>query len=146
MISLRKITGTEYSSDLLVKWRNADFEFFGDGKTLLTRESHYHWYRYVYVNDPRDHMYFVMQDHSPVGTIAAILGKEGTEISRVLLGDKGRAQQGVMSEALSLLRDIYPGPYWLRVKPGNSSAIRFYQKNGFILTGKTDDALVMSRS
>ena len=145
MISLRKISGTERSRELLVKWRNADMEFFGDGKTLLTPEGHYHWYRHVYLNDPRDHMYFVMHGNRPVGTIAAIL-KDGTEISRVLLGEKELAHTGVMSEILKLITDIYPAPYWLRVKPHNFRAIGLYLKNGFDFDRDFADPLVMRRS
>lgn len=148
MISLRKITADD--APLLVEWRNADMEFFGDGKTLLTREGHDLWYDTVYLNDPRDHMYMVMRDDLPVGTVAAILGKDGTEISRVLLGEKDLVRSGVMSAALELIVDVYPGPYWLRVKSHNSRAISFYQMHGFgkVISygGPYDGVLRMSRS
>jgi RimJ/RimL family protein N-acetyltransferase len=143
-VSLRKVTADD--APLLVQWRNADIEFFGDGKTLLTREGHDRWYSTVYLNDPRDHMYVVMCDDFPAGTIAAILGEKGTEISRVLLGEKKLVHTGVMSEALKLLTDIYPGPHWLRVKPYNAPAINFYLKNRFVLSGTDHDPLLMSRS
>jgi ribosomal protein S18 acetylase RimI-like enzyme len=49
-----------------------------------------------------------------------------------MLGDKRLARQGVMSQALRLLADTFGhGWYELDVLSSNTTAISFYEKNGF---------------
>jgi len=143
MITLRKITASDAS--LLIRWRNADVRFFGD-QTLLTPERHDRWYYGTYLNDPRDHMYLVLHDDIPVGTIGVKLGDISAEIVRVLLGEKSFACAGVMSTALELITNAYRGPYWLSVKRDNIPAIRLYRKNGFVTYHEDEELFYMRRS
>jgi len=115
---------------LLVAWRNADRDAFGD-TTPLTLAAHLSWWCEVYEQDPRDHLYIAEAGGKPAGTIGLKLGSR-PEIRRVLLGDKTLARTGVMTAALNLLTEQYGLPrYWLRVRTGNTPAVRFYERNGF---------------
>ena len=135
---------TEADSPYVIDWRNADAACFGDGTPLSARE-HYMWYHETYLNDPRDHMYIVMHDYRPAGTIGIKLGST-PEIQRVLLGDKKLSRTGVMSDALERLRSMYRFPeYKLAVKPDNIPAIRFYERDGFVQTGRSGEWLIMMR-
>lgn len=141
-VSLRKAIRED--ARMLVAWRNADRDCFGDTKPL-TLPGHVCWWDGVYEQDPWDHLYVAEADGRPAGTIGLKLG-DRPEIHRVLLGDKTLARRGVMSAALKLLTGSYGLPrYWLLVKPGNQPAIRFYQRNGFTVTGQENGCLVMQR-
>jgi RimJ/RimL family protein N-acetyltransferase len=127
-VALRKATWAD--GPLLVAWRNADRDRFGD-TAPLTLDGHLSWWSGVYEQDPWDHLYIIEAGGVPAGTIGIRLGGR-PEIQRVLLGDKTLARTGVMSAALDLLTDGYGLPqYWLRVRTGNAPAIRFYECNDF---------------
>jgi len=127
-VGLRKATWAD--GPLLVGWRNADRDLFGD-ITRLTLDGHLSWWSGVYERDPWDHLYIVEAGGTPAGTIGIRLGGR-PEICRVLLGDKTLARTGVMTAALNLLTGRYGLPrYWLRVRTGNTPAVRFYERNGF---------------
>ena len=127
-VTLRKAAWAD--GPLLVAWRNADRDLFGD-TAPLTLDGHLSWWSGVYERDPRDHLYIVEAGGAPAGTIGIRLGGR-PEIQRVLLGDKTLARTGVMTAALDLLTESYGLPrYWLRVKTTNDPAIRFYERNGF---------------
>lgn len=142
IVTLRKAVRAD--APLLVAWRNADREAFGD-TTPLTEDGHRQWWTRVYERDPQDHLYVVEVNAEPAGTIGLKLGTR-PEIGRVLLGDKSLARCGVMTAALRALTASYGLPrYWLLVKPGNDPAVRFYEKNGFAKAGQEDGYLVMER-
>ena len=129
---------------LLVAWRNADRGCFGD-TAELTLAAHERWWAQVYEPDPDDHLYIVEVNGRPAGTIGLKAGGR-PEISRVLLGEKTLARRGVMSAALRMLTGRYGLPrYWLLVKDGNEPAVRFYERNGFAVTGREGGCLVMER-
>lgn len=147
-VTLRKLAPSDAVD--VVRWRNENAAAFGDSRPL-TIPRHREWYRKAYLADPRDHMYIVLADGRPAGTIGAYLhaslhGQGTREIQRVLLGDKSLARAGVMTAALRCLTDLYgPGWYWLRVLPGNTAAIAFYERNGFTRAGLHDGYLRMER-
>ena len=131
-VTLRKATWAD--GPLLVAWRNADRDLFGD-TTPVTLDRHRYWWFQVYEQDPLDHLYIVEAGGAPAGTIGVRVG-DRPEIQRVLLGDKALARTGVMTAALELLLDLLTDAYgrpscWLRVKTTNAPAIRFYERNGF---------------
>jgi RimJ/RimL family protein N-acetyltransferase len=141
-VTLRKASPGD--ADLLVEWRNADRERFGD-TAPLTLEAHYRWWFQVYERDLLDHLYVVEAGGRPAGTIGVRLG-ERPEICRVLLGDKTLARTGVMTIALNLLTLGYGLPScWLRVRAGNEPAVRFYERAGFRRDSEDGGWLTMSR-
>src|SRR5262249_34943101 len=141
-VTLRKAAAGD--ADLLVEWRNANRDLFGD-TAPLTLERHYRWWFQVYERDLTDHLYIVLAGGSPVGTIGVRLG-ERPELCRVLLGDKTLARTKVMSTALNLLTAGYGlSSCWLRVKADNEPAIRFYGRNGFHAGGRDGEWLLMTR-
>lgn len=143
-VSLRKMT--EADSPFVIQWRNADAACFGVS-TPLSAEEHYRWYHDTYLNDPRDHMYIVMHDDRPVGTVGARFRYDfGPEVQRVLLGDKKLSRKGVMTGALESMLWIYrTSEWWLKVKSGNIPAIRFYERLGFTESGRSGEWLTMTR-
>lgn len=142
-VELRKTTIAD--TPLLVRWRNADREFFLDSEPL-NEGAHRAWYTGTYVNAVADHLYLVICDGLPAGTAGITVSGGRGEIGRMLLGDKALARQGVMSAALRLVTDGYGlRGYWLRVLKGNEPAIAFYQRNGFTVARAADRCLVMER-
>ena len=141
-VGLRKATWAD--GPLLVGWRNADRERFGD-TALLTLAAHRDWWYQVYELDPWDHLYIVEAGGKPAGTIGLKLGG-WPEICRVLLGDKTLARTGVMTAALIELTGGYGlRSYWLRVKAGNEPAVRFYERNGFRRYEEDGEWILMTR-
>jgi RimJ/RimL family protein N-acetyltransferase len=138
---LKKVT--EYDGPLIVKWRNANREYFPPQPAFSTYSQN-RWYWDQYLTDPADHYYMVLAGRMPVGTIS--FNSKTNEIGRVLLGEKEYACQGVMSEALKqLMGSFNMGRYWLRVLKGNGAAIAFYDRNGFFVTKDEGQMIRMER-
>ena len=127
-VTLRKATLAD--GGLLVRWRNADADAFPPGEPLTLARHHDWWQQYKL--DPSDHLYMVCVDGISAGCMSLTIRAGSGEVGRVILGDKTHARHGVMSAALATLTAAYGLPaYWLRVQPGNTPAIRFYERNGF---------------
>jgi RimJ/RimL family protein N-acetyltransferase len=138
-VTLRKMTARD--APWLVKWRNANAEFFPP-QEKLTLASHMRWYNMVYLTDPTDHMYVVESKGRAVGTLSVNI--QTSVIGRVILGDREHAEPGAMKKALVELMNIYGKPeYYLQVLPDNERAIRFYEKCGFVRLGRQDGMLNM---
>jgi len=142
-VALRKVMAEDAS--LLVKWRNENSRYFPPGPRL-THASHLSWFTATYLTDLHDHLYLVLADGRPAGTIGLRVTGVSGEIGRVLLGDRSVARHGIMSGALKLLMDGWQlRHYFLRVLPGNRAAIAFYARNGFRTSAVDGDFLVMAR-
>ena len=127
-VTLRKACWADVM--LLVRWRNENASAFPTAEPL-TIARHRHWWE-RYERDPSDHLYMVCVDGISAGCMSLTIRAGTGEIGRVILGDKTLARHGVMSAALTALTaaDGLPA-YWLRVRPGNTAAVRFYERNGF---------------
>jgi len=130
-MKLRYIEG--YDTATIVRWRNANAEFFPPQEPW-TEKSHYNWY-IRYLGDTSAFMYTVcLDDGTPVGTIGVTreLGNS-YEIGNVLLGERELAPPGIMGEALEeVLRLHEADSWWLKVLRNNTRAIMFYKKHSFI--------------
>jgi RimJ/RimL family protein N-acetyltransferase len=145
MISLRRIT--EADAALLVKWRNENAKYFPP-QPGWTVGSHLAWFRDCYQRDPSDNMFMVELDGRPVGCLAMTIRDGCGELERMVLGDKTIARNGVMRAAFRRLMDIYGlDRYWLRIYPWNTVTISFHERNGFQVTGQSEDGeyLIMER-
>jgi len=144
-VTLRKIT--EADASLLVQWRNENAKFFPP-QPDWTAESHLAWYRGTYQHAPSQNVFMVLLDGRPVGCLAmTICGGRG-ELERMILGDKTIARGGVMRSAFRQLMDAYGlAKYWLRIYDWNHVTIAFHERNGFEITGRTEDGeyLIMER-
>ena len=127
-VTLRKARPDD--AEMLVAWRNENASAFPPAEPLTIARHRDWWDRYEL--DPSDHLYIVCAGGVPAGCMSLTIRAGTGEIGRVILGDKTLARHGVMSAALTALTAAYGLPaYWLRVQPGNTPAIRFYERNGF---------------
>jgi RimJ/RimL family protein N-acetyltransferase len=141
-VTLRKLAVSDVA--LILRWRNENAAFFGDGH-LMTPGEHREWFG-ACMADPWDHMYVVLADGRPAGTIGVAVSGGRAEIRRVLLGDKSLARSGVMSAALDAVMNAYGPRIWeLRVLASNVVAAGFYGKNGFRETARDAGWVVMTR-
>jgi RimJ/RimL family protein N-acetyltransferase len=128
----------------MVRWRNENTRYFASQGTV-TVAGHAAWWR-RYQADPWDHMYMILAGGKPAGTIGARIGPGPGEIQRVLLGDKSLRRSGVMTAALDLVMSAYGVRIWkVRVLGGNKAAFRFYETNGFRVSGRDGECVVMTR-
>ena len=144
-VSLRKITETD--AGLLVAWRNENAEFFPP-QPPFTLESHLAWYRDRYMADPAQNMFMVLLDSRPIGCLAMTIRGGRGELERMILGDKTVTRGGHMRAGFRQLMDAYGlASYWLRIYEWNTVTIAFHERNGFQVTGKSDDGeyLIMQR-
>ena len=145
MLTLRKITETD--ALLLVQWRNENAQFFPP-QAPLTIESHLAWYHGTYMSDPAQNMFMVLLDSRPIGCLAMTIRDGRGELERMILGDKTVTRGGHMRAGFRQLMDTYGlASYWLRIYPWNTVTINFHHRNGFHVTGKSDDGeyLIMER-
>jgi RimJ/RimL family protein N-acetyltransferase len=144
-VTLRRIT--EDDTALLVKWRNENAKFFPP-QPDWTPESHLKWFREVYQRSPSDNLFIAEYRSRPAGTLAMTIRDGRGELERMILGDKTLARGGIMQAAFRQLMDAYGlDSYWLRIYPWNEVTISFHRRNGFEVTGLSDDGeyLVMER-
>ena len=142
-VTLRKAGPAD--GGLLVAWRNENASAFPPGEPL-TLSRHRDWWSGVYELDPSDHLYIVCAGGTPAGCMSLTIRAGSGEIGRVILGDKTRARAGIMSAALASLTAAYGLPaYWLRILPGNTTALRFYERNGFRRDREKGGWLIMLR-
>lgn len=145
IVTLRKIR--EADAPLLVRWRNENARYF-PAQPPWTIGSHVAWFRGRYQHDPCDNMFMALLDGRPVGCLAMTIRDGRGELERMILGDKSIARGGVMRAAFRQLMDAYGlAEYWLRIYEWNDVTIAFHRRNGFEVTGKTDDGeyLIMTR-
>lgn len=142
-VMLRKIDDADCYQ--LVEWRNQNRDYFLDSAEITLAE-HLRWYE-GYLYRPKDQMYIVEVSSRSVGTIGVqLVGTKDFEIQRVMLGDKGLARAGVMSEALAGIFEAYgQGWYSLEVLRVNLDAQRFYAKNGFRVISQDDQGSPVRR-
>ena len=142
-VGLRRIT--EDDTDLLVRWRNENAEYFPP-QPPWTAESHLRWFREVHRHDPCDNQFMVLYQGRPIGTLAMTIRDGRGELEKMILGDKSLARGGIMRAAFRQLMDAYGlERYWLRIYPWNEVTIGFHRRNGFEVTGMRGDYLVMER-
>lgn len=121
-----------YDTERIVRWRNANAEFF-PLQEPWTAESHMKWYA-RYLADTDDFLYVVCTDSgTALGTIGITrYAPDCYEIGRVMLGERETAPPGIMSQGLQEVMRAHEGDFYrLKVLHGNDRAIRFYRKNGF---------------
>jgi RimJ/RimL family protein N-acetyltransferase len=131
----------------LVRWRNENAKFFRPQEPW-TLQSHLSWYYDVYQHDPSDNMFMVEHEGRLAGCLAMTIKGGRGELERMILGDKTVARGGIMRAAFRQLMDAYGLEYyWLRIYEWNEVTISFHRRNGFEVTGKSDDGeyLIMTR-
>lgn len=135
---LRKICESDAMD--LIRWRNANAEFFPPRSEPLSWYEHAHWF-IKYLSNLEDQMYMVCTDDGlAVGTVAISIRTK--VIGRVMRGQP--EGPGLMSRAIFELMDLYgPGTYQLQVLEGNERAIKFYGDLGFEYYGQQDGMLTM---
>lgn len=125
--------------ELIRQWRNENRQFFFD-QTEVSADHQIIWWE-KYVGKLAEETFVVClrdENDRAVGTITTIdhqlLGGDGVEIARVMLGDKSVARLGVMEQAVSIVTNWYDDgmrEVWLKVKTDNHAAIALYEKIWF---------------
>lgn len=141
--SMRTIT--EEDIEVLRQWKNSHREFFFH-KDLISPEQQTLWYR-QFSEAADDHMFVIVVEATIIGCIGARLLNGCVDIYNVILGRKEYGRRGIMSSALkatcAFVGLLYSGrPIQVRVLKENS-AIRWYEKNHFVLTLMQEDHVVM---
>lgn len=141
-IILREIT--ESDLDLVMEWRNRPEVmncFFS--RTMLTAEGQRKWFASYQVDDTDVMLMIVTHDGIPIGTMALYHidnANRKAEFGRVLLADERFSGKGFAYEALELIlayafKRLMLNRLYLEVFANNESAIRLYEKCGFIREG-----------
>ncbi|MBP7055345.1 MAG: GNAT family N-acetyltransferase [Candidatus Omnitrophica bacterium] len=140
---LRSISGQD--CERLRKWKNANKSAFFYDKHI-TSEDQNKWYL-GYLRDPQNYMFILEHSSAPIGCIGFKLVCEGADIYNVIMGDLNYRRKGILSIGLNMLcsyiKKSHTEKIFLKVLDKNTTAHRFYLKNGFIITGKKEDHLVM---
>lgn len=133
-----------WNLELLRKWRNENRNFFINSE-IITPDGQKRWYN-LYKTNPLDKIFIIYVNKKPVGTISLVDTDTGVEVGRVMLGEKDFSRKGIMGEALELLiSKIKNKRIFINVLKTNQTAINFYKKHDFVLTGEDKNTYIMER-
>lgn len=126
-------------------WKNNNKKYFFRKEDIEPFEQE-KWYEDVKKN-PNDHMFVIYCDTDPIGCMGMRLYYESIDLYNIILGDDRHKGKHVMSGALCALVVLssffYPNnPIIVRVLTSNP-AIKWYEKNGFIITDTINDHVIM---
>lgn len=130
-------------AERLRAWKNAHREFFFF-KSEISSEDQVRWMA-GYFGRPDDFMFIVEDDGQPVGCMGVRVVAGRGDIYNVILGVPDAGGRGVMSLALRLMIGFarrFTGEIGLKVLTANP-AIRFYERNGLVVTADRGDHLEM---
>ncbi len=130
--------------ELLRNWKNNRRQYFFN-KSVITRDEQEKWFR-NFLKKEDDYIFIVNYLEAKAGCIGFRLFEKDIDIYNVILGEKKFSSMGIMSFSLilmcSYIADNYEKNITVRVLSDNP-AIRWYEKNGFVLKEKRDDHVYM---
>lgn len=137
---IRLRTASRDDADRLRRWKNAHRQsfFFNDE---ISPEMQARWME-TYLRRADDYMFIVESEGQPVGCLALRVEHGLGDVYNVILGEVSAGGQGVMSTAIAMMLAFgrtLTSRIGLKVLSVNETAIRFYERNGFVRTGAGDD-------
>jgi RimJ/RimL family protein N-acetyltransferase len=138
-------TASKRDAEILRQWKNDHREFFFY-KQEISKEEQEKWIDSL-ENRENDHMFIIMDDNKPVGSVGTRLYQEFVDIYNVILGDKSYKGKHVMTDAVwatvAFSNLVFVNkPVRVRVLRTNP-AIKWYEKIGFNTIDYFDDHIFM---
>ncbi len=141
MRSYLKVIAVDTSnSDLrmMMKWRIKNQDCYIE-QPKITLRSFKKWFYDYYIKKRRILFFVVNPGGKPIGHMGiAEMKGESCKLDNIIRGEEGN--KGVMSKALQELLVIATRMFkniYVKVKTDNDHAIKFYERNGFSIVGKT---------
>jgi len=141
--TLRSVLKTD--AEVLRKWKNDHKEFFFH-KQEISKEEQEKWIESLNARKD-DHMFIIMDNETPIGSVGTRLYQEFVDIYNVILGDKSYKGKHVMTHAVwatvAFSNLVFVNkPVRVRVLRSNP-AIKWYEKIGFNTIDYFDDHIFM---
>ncbi len=130
--------------ELLRNWRNANLSRFYDTMPV-SGGGQQKWFE-NYLLRPQDYLFLVIDGIDAIGCLGIRLRKDAWELYNVIRGRASASSAGCMSQALDLIREFAGRINNLPIRAEvlcDNPALHWYQKNGFSIVARNDQAVFL---
>jgi RimJ/RimL family protein N-acetyltransferase len=140
---IRQVTHADLGN--LRQWKNDRREFFFH-KEEISYEQQRKWYE-AFLKRPYDFMFIAVLDDQSIGCMGIRWLDNAWDVYNVILGRTEFGGRKFMGTAFKIMLahalSVKVSPITLKVLKQNPS-VKWYQKNGFVITAEFDDHYVMT--